>query len=324
MKRSMLIGTGSYVPHKILTNDELSKIVDTNDSWIIERTGIKQRHIAGDNELTSDMATLALRAALENSHLNPQDLDGIILATTTPDVVFPASAVRVQQKLGLRQGFAFDLNAVCTGFVYALTIADTMLMAKTNLRRIAVIGAETMSRIVNWQDRSTCILFGDGAGAVILESCDLSDKATNIGIIDSDLQSDGSFWDILKVDGGTAKGNFSAKIEMKGREVFKNAIDKVVTHALHLLQRCGVAPAEIDWLLPHQANYRMMQSLAQRIGIAPEKIISSLDKHANTSGASIPLALDTYIRQNIVKKGELILMVAMGGGLTWGSILIRI
>ncbi|RZI47527.1 ketoacyl-ACP synthase III [Rickettsiales endosymbiont of Peranema trichophorum] len=331
MKRTKIIGTGSYVPARIITNNDLSKIVDTSEQWIVERTGIKQRHLVQEvGEYTSDIATTAIRLALDNAHCKPEDLDGIIVATTTPDVVFPATAIKVQKNLSLHHGLAFDINAVCTGFVYALAVADAMLQNQQTLAKLAVIGADTMSKIVNWEDRNTCVLFGDGAGAVILskehvkEEEATKDDVIERGIIEYDLQSDSRFYDILKVDGGSIKGKPDAKIEMKGKELFKNAIDKVVPHALGTLAKAGVTIEEIDWLLPHQANYRMMELLAHKLQIPSNKIVSTVSEHANTSAASIPLALDVYMKQGKIQKGHLVLVVAMGGGLTWGSLLIRI
>lgn len=317
MNYSAVIGVGSYLPQKIVTNADLASLVDTTDEWIISRTGIKERHIADEGELTSDLGAKALIHALEYANLNAKDLDGIIVATATPDIIFPSTAVSVQQKVGMYSGFAFDISAVCSGFIYALSVADAMLKVGS-YKRIAVVGAEVLSRIVDWKDRSTCVLFGDGAGAVILEA------KNHQGILGTEIHSDGSLIDILKVNGGAVKGNSDAKIEMNGREVFKNAVEKMSTSATSLLHNQKIKVSDIDWIITHQANYRIMQAVAQKLDIEESKVVSTVALHANTSAASIPLALDVSMRAGKVKKGDLVLMAAVGAGLTWGSALVKI
>lgn len=318
MTNCAIVGIGAYLPQKIITNNDLAQSVETTDEWIISRTGIKKRHIVED-ELTSDLAAKAVLNALEYANLTPNDLDGIIVATATPDLIFPSTATSVQHKIGMQKGFAFDISAVCSGFIYALSVADSMIKAG-NLKRIAVVGAEVLSKIVDWTDRSTCVLFGDGAGAVILEAT----KEKNRGIIGTEIHSDGSLVDILKVNGGVVKGSPEAKIEMNGREVFKNAVEKMSSSATNLLKSHQVDLSNIDWILTHQANYRIMQTVAQKLGIAEDKVIMTIDQHANTSAASIPLALDVYVKTGRVKKRDLILMTAVGAGLTWGSALLKL
>ena len=319
MTSSKIIGVGSYLPDKILTNNDLEKVVDTSDEWIQARTGIKKRHIAGNNQLTSDLATIAVKNALKKANISANNLDAIIIATTTPDLVFPATAVKVQNNIGMHSGFAFDVQAVCSGFLYALQIADSLIISdKAN--RVAVIGAETMSRIIDWKDRSTCVLFGDGGGAVILEK---SEDKTN-GILDIELFSNGKYQDILIVNGGVSSGNLDKKITMNGREVFRYAVTKMPESIEYIITKNNLIITDIDWILLHQANQRIIKSVMERLDISNEKAVSTVADHANTSAASIPLALDQYVSKGKIKSGELIALSAVGGGLTWGSALIRI
>ncbi len=310
-KHSKIIATGSYLPKNLVKNTELDPALDTSDEWITTRTGIKQRYIAAENQVTSDLAAEAIR----NSGIDLQSLDGIIVATTTPDVIFPSTAINTQNKLGIHKGFAFDINAVCAGFIYALTVADSLIkngMAK----RIAVVGAETMSRVLDWKDRATCVLFGDGAGVFILEAS--NDK----GIIDCSLQADSSTSDILKICGGISKGNMDAKIEMNGKEVFKMAVDSMSSSIKAILEKNDIK--DIDWVLPHQANQRILSAVATRLNSPEEKVISTVDIHANTSAASIPLAFCHYKNLGKIKSDQTIVMSGIGAGMTWGSVLIKV
>ena len=317
---SKIIGIGSYLPKKFFTNDDLAKITNTSDEWITTRTGIKKRHIASNNEYTSDLATYALQKALENAKMTGSDLNAIIVATTTPDLIFPATAVEVQNNIGMQQGFAFDIQAVCSGFLYALQIADSFIKTQVT-KRVAVVGAEIMSRIVDWNDRNTCVLFGDGAGAVILEQCE---EQQNKGILDINLYSDGQYANLLMVNGGISKGNMNNKIEMNGREVFRHAVTKMTDSIKDILNKNDFDIQNLDWILLHQANYRIIKSVAQKLQIEESKAISTVHEHANTSAASIPLALDSYVKKGKVKQGDLIALSAIGGGLTWGSALLRL
>ena len=319
MITSKLISYGAYLPKKVLTNDDLSKIVETSDDWITTRTGIKKRHIAGEEELTSDLATKALEAALNKQSLDTDDLDAIILATTTPDIIFPATAIKVQNNIGMKKGFALDIQAVCSGFIYALSIADSMIKAR-QVKRVAVIGAEVMSKIIDWKDRSTCVLFGDGAGAVIVEAS----EDTEIGILGIDLYSDPKLYDILKVDGGVAKGNMNAKISMNGKEVFRYAVTRMLSSTTTLAKKIGIIIDQIDCLIPHQANYRIIKAITERVGIEHEKVISTVASHANTSAASIPLALEYAINEGKAKVGDIIALTSAGAGMTWGSAFIKL
>lgn len=320
MISSKIIGVGSYLPEKILTNADLEQTLDTSDEWIQTRTGIKKRHIATEDQKTSDLATLAVINALKNANINPNDLDALILATTTPNLVFPATAVRVQNNIKMDRGFAFDIQAVCSGFLYALQLGDSLIKSN-KARRVAIIGAETMSRIIDWTDRSTCVLFGDGAGAVILEKTDSNDS---YGIIDIELFSDGSLQDILAVHGGISSGNLNKKIEMNGREVFRYAVTKMPESIKSLVNKNQLNLEDLDWILLHQANERIINAVMDKLGINIEKSVSTVPYHANTSAASIPLALDNYMSSGKIKSGNLIALAAVGGGLTWGSALLKI
>ncbi len=313
---SKIIATGSYLPEKFLTNFDLEKSVETTDSWIVERTGIKKRHIAAENELTSDIATKAAQSALTKAGISANEIDMIVLATTTPDLTFPATATTVQAKLGANHAFAFDIQAVCSGFVYAISVADNFIKSG-QVKNVLVIGADTLSRIVDWTDRNTCVLFGDGAGAVILQA-----TTEDRGIIASNLHSDGSLNSILKTSGGTSNQK-TGFIEMSGKEVFKHAVEKMSKSVLSALEQAGLTTKDIDLLVPHQANARILNAVATRLDLDSEKVIMTVENHANTSAASIPLALDFANSQNRIKSGDIVVLEALGGGLTWGSVVVR-
>lgn len=320
--RSVILGVGSHLPAQVLTNAELSKRVDTSDEWIVERTGIRQRHIASEGEKTSDLAIAAARRALEAAGREGKDVDLIVLATTTPDLTFPATAARVQAAIGAGPGAAFDLQAVCSGFVFALATADNFLVrqqAKTAL----VIGAETFSRLIDWEDRGTCVLFGDGAGAVVLEA-QTSDQAGERGIISTYLRTDGRNHDLLYVDGGPSQTQSVGKVRMVGNAVFRQAVEHISGAMLEACARAGVALDAVDWFVPHQANQRILDGVVRKLGITAEKVVSTVAIHGNTSAASVPLALDVAVRDGRVKPGDLVLMEALGGGLTWGAALVRV
>jgi 3-oxoacyl-[acyl-carrier-protein] synthase-3 len=320
--RSVIRGCGSYLPAKTLTNEDLSRIVDTTDEWIVERTGIHERHIAADGEMTSDLGLAAAKNALEVAGVDAKDIDLIILATSTPDQTFPATAVTIQAELGITHGAAFDMQAVCSGFVYALSAADNFVKSG-QYRRALVIGAETFSRILDWEDRTTCVLFGDGAGAVVIEGRPATGKPDERGIIGSVLRSDGRFKNLLYVDGGPSSTKTVGYLRMQGKEVFRFAVSAIAEVIEDTLRAHDLSAAEIDWFVPHQANKRILDGTARKLGISPEKIVMTLEKHGNTSAASIPLALDTARRDGRVKTGNMVLMEAMGGGFTWGSVLAR-
>jgi 3-oxoacyl-[acyl-carrier-protein] synthase-3 len=322
MIRSAVRGIGSYLPEKILTNSDLAAMVDTSDEWIVQRTGIRERHIAAEGELTSDMATIAAQRALEDASLEPTDVDLIVLATSTPDNTFPASAVTVQKNLGIRSGAAFDLQAVCSGFVFALAVADSLLKAGQG-RRALVIGSETFSRILDWSDRTTCVLFGDGAGAVVLETQEGQGTIADRGILTTHLRSDGQHKEKLYVDGGPSATGTVGHVRMEGREVFKHAVGMISDVINAAFAATGTTADDIDWFVPHQANQRIIDASAKKLGIADHKVVSTVDRHGNTSAASIPLALDVAVKDGRIKPGHLIMLEAMGGGFTWGSVLLR-
>ncbi len=322
MTRSVVLGCGSYLPSRILTNAELAGKVDTSDEWIVQRTGIRERRIAAPGECTSDLAIAAARAALADGDIDPQSIDLIILATSTPDNTFPASAVSVQAGLGITRGAAFDLQAVCSGFVYALAVADGMLKSGT-FKRALVIGAETFSRLLDWSDRTTCVLFGDGAGAVVLDAVSANGSGAERGILTTHLRSDGRHKDKLFVDGGPSSTGTVGHLRMEGREVFKYAVAMITDVVIDAFAATGYTAADVDWFVPHQANRRIIEGSAQKLGIAPEKIILTVDRHGNTSAASIPLALSVAAGDGRIKPGDLVLLEAMGGGFTWGAILLR-
>lgn len=317
---SVLLGVGSFLPERILTNEELAQSVDTNNEWIIERTGIRQRHIAGKNEKTSDLACAASLKALEASGRTADDIDLVIVATTTPDLTFPATAARVQAALGVNKGAAFDLQAVCSGFIFALATADNALV-RGQAKCALVIGAETFSRIVDWTDRGTCVLFGDGAGAVVLEAQERDDDR---GVISTFLRTDGRMHDLLYVDGGPSETGTIGKVRMVGNAVFRNAVEHISGAMLEACARAGVSLDQVDWFVPHQANQRILDGVARKLGIAVDKVVSTVALHGNTSAASVPLALDVAVRDGRIKPGQLVLMEALGGGLTWGAALVRL
>jgi 3-oxoacyl-[acyl-carrier-protein] synthase-3 len=322
VNRSVIRGVGAYLPKRIMTNADMSRIVDTTDEWITERTGIKQRHIAAEDELTSDLGVAAAKQALIRAAIDPVDIDLVICATATPDRTFPATAVKIQSGLGVTKGAAFDIQAVCSGFVYALTTADNFL--KTGqFKRAVVIGAETFSRILDWTDRGTCVLFGDGAGAVVLEAQPQHGTREDRGILSTTIRSDGRFEDLLYVDGGPGSTKTVGHLRMNGREVFRHAVQKIYGVIEETLVATGHAPDEIDLYVPHQANQRILDGIAKKLGVGPEKIVVTLGRHGNTSAASIPLALNQAFEEHRIKDGSLILMEAMGGGFTWGAVLVR-
>jgi 3-oxoacyl-[acyl-carrier-protein] synthase III len=320
--RTVVKGCGGYLPKRVLTNEDLAKVVDTTDEWISTRTGIKERRIAAKGELTSTMGTAAARAALAIAGIDPKDIDLIVLATSTPDQTFPATAVTIQADLGITQGAAFDVQAVCSGFVFALTTADNYLKSG-EFRRALVIGSEAFSRILDWDDRGTCVLFGDGAGAIVVEAEMQNGSTADRGVLASCLRSDGRYRDKLYVDGGPSTTGTVGYVRMDGPEVFRHAVTKISEVIDATLQKAGYAASDIDWFVPHQANKRILDGAARKLGLAPERIVITVDKHANTSAASIPLALDAACRDGRIKKGDLVLMEAMGGGFTWGAVLVR-
>lgn len=320
--RSQIIGTGSYLPARIVTNDELAQRVDTSDEWIQQRSGIRQRHVAADGETTADLATAAAVKALGAAGITAQELDLIVLATTTPDDTFPSTATKVQARLGLHHGAAFDVQAVCSGFVYALAIADNFIKAG-QAKTILVIGAETFTRILDWEDRTTCVLFGDGAGAVVLRAAEGTGAVTDRGILSTHLHSDGRERDILYVDGGPSTTQTVGHVRMAGKEVFRHAVTNLAGVVTEALAANGLDASAIDWLVPHQANRRILDATAKKLSLPVERVVVTLDRHANTSAASVPLALDEAVRDGRIQPGHLILVEAMGGGLTWGSALIR-
>jgi 3-oxoacyl-[acyl-carrier-protein] synthase-3 len=319
--RSVLSGVGAYLPARILTNAELSRRVDTSDEWIVERTGIRERRIAAEGEKTSDLSIAAARTALADAGREAKDVDLVIVATATPDLTFPATAARVQAELGVHHGAAFDLQAVCSGFVFALATADNFL-ARGQAKTALVIGAETFSRIVDWEDRGTCVLFGDGAGAVVLEAQDEA-QAGERGVISTYLRTDGRMHDLLFVDGGPSQTGSVGKVRMVGNAVFRQAVEHISGAMLEACARAGVSIEAVDWFVPHQANQRILDGVARRLGIPVEKVVSTVAVHGNTSAASVPLALETAVRDGRIKKGDLVLMEALGGGLTWGAALVR-
>lgn len=321
-RRSVLIGTGSALPAKAVSNAELAETVDTNDEWIVERTGIRQRYIADDTETTGTLATAAAKKALEAAGVEGASIDLIVLATATPNQTFPATATIVQDAIGANGGIAFDVAAVCSGFLYALGVADSMLRSGM-AKRALVIGAETFSRILDWEDRATCVLFGDGAGAVVLEARE-SDAADAPGILANRLHADGAHNQLLYVDGGASTTGTVGKLRMKGREVFRHAVVNLASVVGEVLDEAGLKPADIDWLVPHQANARILEATAKKLHLPPEKVVITVQDHANTSAASVPLALDQAVRDGRIQPGQLVLLEAMGGGFTWGASLIRV
>ncbi len=322
MIRSVVQGCGAYLPERIVTNADLAKKMDTSDEWIQQRTGIRQRHIAAEGEFTSHLALKASERALARAGMKASDIDLIVLATATPDETFPATATRVQAALGMTRGAAFDVQAVCAGFVYGISVADSML--KNGLASTAlVIGAETFSRILDWSDRGTCVLFGDGAGALVLKAEEGKGDSTDRGVLANALHSDGRHHDILYVDGGPSSTRTTGLLRMHGKEVFKHAVVNMATVVAEVLEKAGLAPKDIDWLVPHQANKRIIDGTGRKLGLPPERVVVTVDKHANTSAASIPLALETAVADGRIKKGDLLLLEGIGGGLAWGASLVR-
>ncbi|OJY63180.1 MAG: 3-oxoacyl-ACP synthase [Sphingobium sp. 66-54] len=319
--RSVIMGTGSALPRRCVSNDELAQTVDTSDAWIVERTGIRQRYIAGEGETTTTLAVEASRHALEAAGVAPDEVDLIVLATATPDQTFPASATIVQAQLGIPDCVAFDVGAVCSGFLYALTVADNMLRGGA-ARTALVIGAETFSRILDWEDRATCVLFGDGAGAVVLRAQE-TDAQAGRGILASKLHADGRYNALLNVDGGPSTTGTVGKVRMKGQDVFRHAVVNLAEVLREVLASAGVAAGEIDWVVPHQANARILDATARKLKLDPAKVVMTVDRHANTSAASVPLALDVAVRDGRIRKGDLVVLEAMGGGFTWGASLLR-
>ncbi|MGE5158517.1 MAG: beta-ketoacyl-ACP synthase III [Gemmatimonas sp.] len=320
--RSVVLGCGSYLPQRILTNAELATRIDTSDEWIVQRTGIRQRHIAADGEFTSHLAVNAARVALANAGVDAQSIDLIVLATSTPDNTFPATAVAVQNALEIYHGAAFDLQAVCSGFVFALATADNFLRTGA-CKRALVIGAETFSRILDWNDRGTCVLFGDGAGAVVLEAQTSAGKSSDRGVLTTHLRSDGRHKAKLYVDGGPSSTQTVGHLRMEGREVFKHAVGMITDVIVDAFNATGLSAEDIDWFVPHQANKRIIDASAHKLHIAPQKVVLTVDQHGNTSAASIPLALSVAMKDGRIRKGDLVLLEAMGGGFTWGSALVR-
>lgn len=320
-RRSVLIGTGSALPRRAVSNAEMAEMVDTSDDWIVERTGIRNRYFAGEGESTATLATDAARAALAAAGLEGKDIGLIVLATATPNNTFPATATMVQNAIGANGGIAFDVAAVCSGFLYAVSVADSML--RTGMaQRALVIGAETMSRLLDFEDRTTCVLFGDGAGAIVLEARDVAEDGP--GIIATRLHADGEHCDLLYVDGGPSTTGTVGHLRMKGREVFRHAVTNLADVLLEVMAEAGIAADAIDWVVPHQANQRIIDATAKKLGLSPDRVVLTVDRHANTSAASVPLALDTAVRDGRIKTGDLVVLEAMGGGFTWGASLLRI
>ena len=321
MHKAVVTGVGAYLPEKILTNDDLARTIDTSDGWIRERTGIRERHIAAEGEFTSDLAVNAARAAMRAAGVKPSDIDLIIVATTTPDLTFPATAAIVQAKLGVDRGAAFDIQAVCTGFIYALSTAEKFL-ASGQHRRALVIGAETFSRILDWTDRATCVLFGDGAGAFVVEAM-TPEAAGARGVIASYLRSDGRMVELLYVDGGVSSTRSTGHVRMQGNRVFREAIERIAEAMETVARQAGVAAADIDWFVPHQANERIILGVVKKLDLRPDQVISTIAGQGNTSAASIPLAYHQGVADGRIKLGDLVMLEGMGGGLTWGAALLR-
>ncbi|MGB7404538.1 MAG: beta-ketoacyl-ACP synthase III [Pacificimonas sp.] len=322
-RRTVFAGTGSYLPERVLTNEALAAEVDTSDEWIVERTGIRQRHIAAEGEFTSDLGVAAAKQALEAAGLAPSDIDLIVVATATPDHTFPATATSVQEKLGVGPCTAFDVQAVCSGFLYGLGIVDAMIRAGGHDRAL-LIGAETFSRILDWDDRGTCVLFGDGAGAVVLIADESGDgSSADRGVLATKLHADGKHRDLLHVDGGPSSTGTVGKLRMAGREVFRHAVVNLASVVGEVLEGPGLDVADVDWVIPHQANLRILDATARKLGLEKDQVVVTVDQHANTSAASVPLALDTAVRDGRIKTGDLLVLEAMGGGFTWGASAVR-
>ncbi len=322
LTRAVVKGVGHYLPERVVPNSEFENWLDTSDEWITSRSGIKRRHFAADGELTSDLAIKAATAALEDSDMPAGQIDAIVLATSTPDHTFPSTATKVQAALGMTSGFAFDVQAVCAGFVFALANANALILSG-QAKRVIVIGAETFSRIMDWEDRSTCVLFGDGAGALVLEATDLTGSSDDRGILATDLHSDGRYRDLLYVDGGVSSTQTTGVLKMEGREIFKHAVQKLAQTAHAALAKAGLGGADVDWVVPHQANLRIIKSTAQKMGVPMSHVVVTVHDHGNTSAASIPLAMSVGCAQGQIKEGDLLVAEAIGGGLAWGAVVLR-
>ncbi len=322
MIRSVVRGIGSALPRRIMKNTDFEGMVETSDEWIAQRTGIRQRHIAADDETTASLGEAAAREALDNAGLTPDDIDLIVLATSTPNNTFPATAVEIQQRLGMRHGFAFDMQAVCSGFVYAVTTADLYIRGGL-AKRVLIIGSETFSRILDWNDRSTCVLFGDGAGAMVLEAQEGAGTIADQGVLAASLRSDGTHREKLYVDGGPSTTGTVGHLRMEGREVFKHAVGMITDVIEATFSEAGITAEDLDWFVPHQANKRIIDASAKKLGIADAKVVITVDRHGNTSAASVPLALAVAVKDGRIRKGDLVLLEAMGGGFTWGAVLLR-
>ncbi len=318
MIRSIIKGVGSYLPERILTNAELSKTVETSDEWIRERTGIGQRHIAADGEFTSDLGLAAAKAALRHANMDAQDIDLIVVATTTPDYTFPSTATMIQQGLGIHHGAAFDVQAVCSGFIYGVNVVDSLLRTGS-AKNALLIGAETFSRILDWEDRTTCVLFGDGAGAVVMSASEESD----VGVLNTFVRSDGAHCKLLYVDGGPSRTQTVGHVRMVGNQVFKYAVKDIAAAMEECAQGAGISISDVDWFVPHQANQRILNGVARRLKLDPQQVVSTVEFHANTSAASVPLAMDVAVKDGRIKRGDLVMLEAFGGGFTWGAALFR-
>ncbi|MFZ5708243.1 MAG: beta-ketoacyl-ACP synthase III [Pseudomonadota bacterium] len=320
--RAVVRGVGHYLPARVVPNAEFEARLDTTDEWIRTRTGIERRHFAAEGEMTSDLASAAARAALSDAGIAAEDLDALIVATSTPDLTFPSAATMVQARIGMTKGFAFDVQAVCAGFVYALANANALILSG-QAKRVLVIGAETFSRILDWSDRSTCVLFGDGAGAVVLEAAEGNGTPQDRGILAADLNSDGSYRDLLYVDGGVSSTGTAGVLKMQGAAVFRHAVEKLAATAEEALDKAGLTSADVTWIVPHQANLRIIQATSQRLGVPMERVVVTVQDHGNTSAASIPLALSVGKDRGQIRRGDLLVMEAIGGGLAWGSVVLR-
>ena len=319
--RAVVKGVGHYLPARVVPNAELEALVQTSDEWIRSRSGIERRHFVAEGQTTSDLATLAAQAALSHAGLAPDDIDAIVLATSTADLTFPSAATMVQGKLGMTQGFAFDVQAVCAGFVYALSTANALIVSG-QAKRVLVIGAETFSRLMDWEDRATCVLFGDGAGALVLEAQEATGTSADRGILSTDLHSDGRFKDLLYVDGGVSTGT-TGHLRMQGKEVFRHAVEKLAETAHAALDKAGLTGEDVDWIVPHQANIRIIEGTAKRMQVPMERVVVTVQDHGNTSAASIPLALSVGVQRGQIKQGDLLVTEAIGGGLAWGAVVLR-
>jgi 3-oxoacyl-[acyl-carrier-protein] synthase-3 len=322
IRRAVAVGIGHYLPARVVPNSEFEAQIDTSDEWIRARTGIERRHFAAEGETTSDLGIKAARAALDNAGLTPADIDAVIVATSTPDLTFPSVATMIQAGLGMRQGFAFDVQAVCAGFIYALSTANAYILAG-QARRVLVIGAETFSRIMDWDDRTTCVLFGDGAGALVLEAQEGTGSGSDRGILSVDLHSDGQFRDLLYVDGGVSRTQSTGVLKMEGKEVFRHAVEKLAQTAHTALDRAGLSAGDVNWIVPHQANLRIITRTAQKMNVGMDRVIVTVQDHGNTSAASIPLALSVGVARGQIKPGDLLVAEAIGGGLAWGAAVLR-